>query len=50
MYVCICETMPCVDAVFMYRMLVVAGDSWWSIPLNVHVCCVVIPISGSPSN
>ena len=51
-YVCICETMPCVDAVFMYSMLVVAGDSWWSIPLNVHnyVCCVVIPISGSPSN
>ena len=35
MYVCICETMPCVDAVFMYSMLVVDGDSWWSIPLKV---------------
>ena len=31
--------MPCVDAVFMYRMLVVAGDSWWSLPLNVCVLC-----------
>ena len=31
--------MPCVDAVFMYSMLVVAGDSWWSIPLNVCVLC-----------
>ena len=31
--------MPCVGAVFMYRMLVVAGDSWWSIPLNVCVLC-----------
>ena len=38
-YVCICETMPCVDAEFMYSMLVVAGDSWWSIPLNVRVLC-----------
>ena len=38
-YVCICETMPCVDAVFMYSMLVVAGDSWWSLPLNVCVLC-----------
>ena len=32
--------MPCVDAVFMYSMLVVAGDSWWSIPLNVRMCAV----------
>ena len=32
--------MPCVGAVFMYSMLVVAGDSWWSIPLNVHMCAV----------
>ena len=32
--------MPCVDAVSMYSMLVVAGDSWWSIPLNVHMCAV----------
>ena len=31
--------MPCVDAVFMYSMLVVAGDSWRSIPLNVCVLC-----------
>ena len=23
----------------MYSMLVVAGDSWWSIPLNVCVLC-----------
>ena len=31
--------MPCVDAVFMYRMLAVVGDSWWRIPLNVCVLC-----------
>ena len=31
--------MSCVDTVFMYSMLVVAGDSWWSIPLNVCVLC-----------
>ena len=40
MYICICETMPCVDTVFMYSMLVVASDSWWSIPLNVRMCAV----------
>ena len=33
-----CETMPCVDDVFMYSMLVVAGDSWWSMPLYVQLC------------
>ena len=26
--------MPCVDAVFMYSVLVVAADSWWRLPLN----------------
>ena len=31
--------MPCVDAVFMYNMLVVAADSWWRLPLNVCVLC-----------
>ena len=32
--------MPCIDAVFMYSVLVVAADSWWRIPLNVCVCAV----------
>ena len=31
--------MPCVDAVFMYSVLVVAADSWWRLPLNVCVLC-----------
>ena len=31
--------MPCVDAVFMYSMLVVAADNWWRLPLNVCVLC-----------
>ena len=30
--------MPCVDAVFMYNMLVVAADSWWRLPLYVQLC------------
>ena len=30
--------MPCVDAVFMYSVLVVAGVSWWSMPLYVQLC------------
>ena len=36
--------MPCVGAVFMYSMLVVAGDSWWRIPLNVCVLCGHTPL------
>ena len=38
MYVCMCETMPCVDAVFMYNVLVVAADSWWRLPRYVQLC------------
>ena len=42
--------MPCIDAVFMYSMLVVAADSGGYLSMYSYVCCVVIPISGYPSN
>ena len=33
------DSHACVDAVFMYSMLVVAADSWWRLPLKVCVLC-----------